>query len=257
MSEESDIHDYEPKPSVRATGSVKREKDEPTTGLEPLSLWLFAGCAIVLILGGSYLGAKSVGFDFAKTGRDIEPFQALDAAGGAVELTPLEAYLLAGKNAYGACAGCHMANGAGNGQIPPLKGSEWPAMGTERFAQIVLNGLNGPIKVAGNSYASNMPGQKGLLGDLAIAQVMTYVRHEFNGETDTVITEEMVAGARARFGDHAGQYTVPDLSGADVMLPGDQPDWMSGAAEGDAAGGEEAAADADANAAGETAAPAN
>ena len=71
MSEDSDNFDYKSKPSVRATGSVAREKADPRAGLEPISLWLFAACAGVLIVGGGYLGAKSAGFDFDKTTADI------------------------------------------------------------------------------------------------------------------------------------------------------------------------------------------
>ena len=100
--------------------------------------------------------------------------------------------------------------------------------GTERFAQIVLNGLIGPISVAGNSYgAQAMLPQKALLNDQKIAQVMTYVRHNFGGVTDMVVTKEMVAEARKRHGDMAGSYNSADLAPADSMLPGGQPDWMN------------------------------
>ena len=260
MSQDSEIHDYEPKPSVRATGSVKREKDEPATGLEPLSLWLFAACAGVLIVGGSYLGAKSVGFDLDKTGSDIQAAERPDIPLVSAEVTPLEKYLAGGKNTYVTCQGCHLANGAGLGQIPPLVNSEWPAKGTERFAQIILKGLHGPIKVAGTSYGQGVMPAQGALSDLEIAQVMTYVRHKFNGVTDMVVTDEMVADARARFGDRAADYTAPELSGADVMLPGEQPAWMSEDADAEAAEGGEQPAEggdtaAEANAA--DAAPAN
>ena len=79
---------------------------------------------------------------------------------------------------------------------------------------------------------------------------MTYVRHQFNDVTDMVVTEEMVADARARFGDQAGAYTVAELSGADVMLPGDQPDWMNPAGEAEGGdGGDAPAEDAGENAA--------
>ena len=214
-------HDYEAKHSVCATGSVKREKDDPRTGLEPLSLWLFAGCASVLILGGSYLGAKSAGFDFNKTGADIADAQKPEGAGASAVKTLLEQYIQAGQNAYITCQGCHQGNGMGLGLIPPLVESEWVSQGTERFAQIILNGLQGPVEVNGKSYGGQaMPAQKGGLKDLQIAQIMTFVRHQFGGATDGVVTKEMVADARSRFGDREGAYTVAELSAADVMLPG-------------------------------------
>ncbi len=225
---ETENRNYESRPSVRATGSVQREKVEPKTGLEPLTLGLFATCALVLVLGGGYVGAKSGGFDFNQTTIDNYKINTPEEIGAVVKKeSPLEQYLIAGKNAYIACQACHQANGQGLGQIPPLVGSEWVTEGTERFAQIILNGLVGPISVGGNSYGAQvMLPQKDMLNDQKIAQVMTYVRHEFGGASDMIVTKEMVVEARKRHGDMAGSYNSADLAPADSMLPGEQPDWM-------------------------------
>ncbi len=72
-----------------------------------------------------------------------------------------------------------------------------------------------------------MPAQKGALNDLRVAQVMTYVRARFAGVSDVIVTKEMVEDARNRHGDRATQYTAGELVGADAMLPGEQPAWMS------------------------------
>jgi hypothetical protein len=72
-----------------------------------------------------------------------------------------------------------------------------------------------------------MPAQKGAINDKQIAQVMTYVRYKFGNITDSVVTKEMAEAARQKFGDNPKQYTASELSGPEVMLEGDQPDWLS------------------------------
>ena len=212
---------------MRSTGSVEREKQDPKTGLEPLSLVLFAICGLSLVLGGGYIGAKAAGFSFGKTMIDHQ-LKSPDVAGGGAEKTELEKYIDAGAAAYVACTGCHQSSGKGLGMIPPLVNSEWVNEGTERFAQIILNGLRGPITVAGDSYgAQEMPAQKVLLKDKQIAQVMTYVRHKFGGVTDIVVTPEMIAEARKKHGERNTPYTAGELAPADAMLPGDQPAWAN------------------------------
>ena len=72
-----------------------------------------------------------------------------------------------------------------------------------------------------------MPAQKGAINDKQVAQVMTYVRYKFGNISDSVVTKEMAELARQKFGDKANQYTASELSAEDVMLEGDQPDWLS------------------------------
>ena len=248
MSEELDNHDYEHKTSVRDHASLRREKEDPKTGLEPITLSLVAICAAALMIGGGYLGAKSGGFDFASTTQSgyVPGKPDIELAGA--ELSELDKYLLGGEAVYKAvCNGCHQVTGGGQGQIPPLVNSEWVNEGTERFAQIILNGMRGPISVNGASYgAQEMPAQKGALNDAQVAQVMSYVRHKFGGVTDIVVTKEMIAGAREKHGAKAGTNTVADLAAADSNLPGEQPEWLN----------PEPAAEAEAPADGADAAPA-
>ncbi len=238
MSQPFENKDYESKPSVRVTGSAKREQTDPKVGLEPLSLGVFGACALAFVVGGGYIGAKSGGFDFETTSAEIVPPGEVPG-GGVIQLSPLDEWLLAGKSAYATCAGCHQGNGMGNNVFPPLVDSEWPSQGTERFAQIILNGMKGSIEVNGKSYLGEMPPHKALFNDKQIAQIMTYVRHEFNGITDGVVTDEMVAHAREQHGSRSTPYTVAELAPADSMLPGEQPAWADpNAAE--AAGDDEA-----------------
>tara|TARA_B100000902_G_scaffold399098_1_gene468420 strand:+ start:3624 stop:4409 length:786 start_codon:yes stop_codon:yes gene_type:complete len=238
MSEQQENRDYDHKSSVREyTPSLdlsSEENPKPSSGQEPFPLWLLVVCVILMIIGGSYVGANSSGFNFTNNHKaGYQPSAPDGLTGKVAELSDFEKYVNGGEAVYKAvCNGCHQATGQGQGQIPPLVDSEWITQGTERFSQIVLNGLTGPITVNGASYgAAVMPAQKGAINDKQIAQVMTYVRYKFGNITDSVVTKEMAEAARQKFGDKPNQYTASELSGPEVMLEGDQPDWMSSETE--------------------------
>lgn len=219
---------------LSAHASARREKSDPETGHEPVTIGAFFLCAIALLAGGSYLGATSGSFDGDHyTVAGYTP-QAPEGAGGpAVEVDPILAWRKAGKQGYATCAGCHQGSGLGTpGVYPPLVGSEFVLNGTERMAQIILNGLSGPITVKGQGFAGEMPAQKALLNDEKIAQIMSYVRYEWGNGIEEIVTKEMVTEARKRHGDHAGPQKFADLASADAMLPGgDAPAPTEAAAE--------------------------
>ena len=234
MSEEKENRDYDHKPSVRGFTSEynvsSEENPKPTSGQEPFPVWLMITCVLLMVIGGASIGSNSGGFNFSNSHQaGYSPSAPSGLTGKAPELSEFEKYVNGGEAVYKAvCNGCHQATGQGQGQIPPLVDSEWVTKGTERFAQIVLNGLSGPITVNGASYgAAVMPAQKGAINDKQVAQVMTYVRYKFGNISDTVVTKEMIEVARQKFGDKPNQYTVSELSGEDVMLEGEQPDWLS------------------------------
>ena len=234
MSEEKENRDYDHKPSVRGFTSEynvsSEENPKPTSGQEPFPVWLMITCVLLMVIGGASIGSNSGGFNFSNSHQaGYSPSAPSGLTGKAPELSEFEKYVNGGEAVYKAvCNGCHQATGQGQGQIPPLVDSEWVTQGTERFAQIVLNGLSGPITVNGASYgAAVMPAQKGAINDKQVAQVMTYVRYKFGNISDSVVTKEMIEVARQKFGDKPNQYTVSELSGEDVMLEGVQPEWIS------------------------------
>ena len=234
MSEEKENRDYDHKPSVRGFTSEynvsSEENPKPTSGQEPFPVWLMITCVLLMVIGGASIGSNSGGFNFSNSHQaGYSPSAPSGLTGKAPELSEFEKYVNGGEAVYKAvCNGCHQATGQGQGQIPPLVDSEWVTQGTERFAQIVLNGLSGPITVNGASYgAAVMPAQKGAINDKQVAQVMTYVRYKFGNISDSVVTKEMIEVARQKFGDKPNQYTVSELSGEDVMLEGVQPEWLS------------------------------
>ncbi|MFN5804189.1 MAG: c-type cytochrome [Opitutia bacterium] len=52
------------------------------------------------------------------------------------------------------CVACHGPDGKGLNGLPPLVGSEWPKGPAERSIKISLNGMTGPVEVAGKAYNS-------------------------------------------------------------------------------------------------------
>jgi glucose/arabinose dehydrogenase/cytochrome c553 len=93
------------------------------------------------------------------------------------------------------CASCHQENGKGdNNRFPPLAGSDWVIGEEERLIDIVLNGLQGEIKVNGKSYNGLMPANNHL-DDHAIASILTYIRMNF-GNTSVPVNALKVTKVR-------------------------------------------------------------
>lgn len=202
--------------------AVSREKSLRENGMEPVSLWMMLGCSIILLVGGSVLG-KSGLFNYDlfpnEYTRAENPFAAPAA------LPPIVYSDLAireGAKVYAKCVGCHGADGAGSAAIPPLAGSEWVTGDTEMFSQIILNGLGGPIDVAGKSYSGNMPSQRqGLGGPKELAFLMTYVRASFGNNASPVSIEQAKAAFKVADSTQ-GQVSVDILNASHAkMLQGE------------------------------------
>ena len=216
--ETADVHEVH--------AAIQREKREPRVGLEPLSVWLIAVWGLALFTGGAYLGRFSGNFsgdslDIAY----IPPKKAGPGPNGPIDekpLTPAER----GKKIFAAnCQTCHQANGQGvPGQYPPLAGSEFTTGGSRRMGMIVLKGLQGPVKVKGQTYGSAVmqPWDK-TLTDQKIADVMTYVRSEW-GNTASPVTAEQIAALRKELASHPESYVEHDILAApDDDIPGGAP----------------------------------
>ena len=98
------------------------------------------------------------------------------------------------------CTNCHQKNGKGDGNLfPPLGGSEWVTGGKymekETAIRVLLNGLEGPVKVKNVPYNSVMP-KHNFLTDDQIAQVLTYIRNNF-GNNSSLVTALEVKKVRA------------------------------------------------------------
>jgi len=111
--------------------------------------------------------------------------------------TTLNKVMLAGKSIYmQRCATCHQANGEGApNMIPPLIRTTYVLGNKTRLVGIVLNGLNGEMKVNGNLYGNEMPSLSDL-SDTDVAAVLTFVRNSF-GNKASAVSAEIVKKARA------------------------------------------------------------
>lgn len=211
---------------VEISASQARENQISETGMEPVSLWVFLASAIVLLIGGGVLGAGGKLFSYSPHPEGYtRPDFASDADTGPTIGPILEALTKRGKNIYAKCSGCHGSTGNGDGnQYPPLAGSEWVSGNTGRLAQIILNGLSGPIDVAGKTYNGNMPAQAPLTA-AELAAVMTYIRNEFNDVGDVVSMEQAASAIKVHEGRPQGAITVKELDADhNQMLEGEAVD---------------------------------
>ena len=111
-----------------------------------------------------------------------------------------------------ACVACHQTSGMGTpGMFPPLAGSEWVnTEGHQRMIRIVLNGLSGPIEVAGAQYNNVMVPWRDTLKDDEIAAVLTFIRSEWGNKGDAVPVEE-VTKVRDATKDRGSPWTADEL----------------------------------------------
>lgn len=97
------------------------------------------------------------------------------------------------------CLPCHQAHG--NGQqflAPPLVGSEWVEQPADKLIALMLDGLTGPISVAGKKYTAPdiqpiMPGFRAIpdVTDEHLAAILTYVRNAWDNGASPVSPEQV------------------------------------------------------------------
>ncbi|MEX1113971.1 MAG: cytochrome c [Akkermansiaceae bacterium] len=204
---------------VREAAACAREKRIVDNGIEPVSLWAFVACGIVLLIAGGILGGGGNLFAYGATFR---PGYVRTPAPGAADTGPvpkmaLAAYSSKGAKIYSAkCGGCHGPDAKGNGSTyPSLAGSAWVNGETDRLAMVILNGLQGPVS-DGKTYGV-MPPQGIGMGPEDLAGIMTYLRNNFGNAVGDVVTTEMakaaieISGARPNAG---GMVTAEELAAA-------------------------------------------
>ena len=79
----------------------------------------------------------------------------------------------------------------GNDRFPPLSGSEWVIGDKMVPINIILNGLEGELQVKGKMYNNKMP-RLHLLPDDIVAQIVIYIRQNFNNNASAVTTEDVL-----------------------------------------------------------------
>jgi mono/diheme cytochrome c family protein len=212
---------------VREAAACAREKRIADNGREPISLWTLVACGVVAVIAGGILGGAGNWFSYATIFRDGYVRTPAPGAGedGPKAKEALAAFIKRGEKIYTAkCNGCHMSDAKGDGaNFPTLVGSTWVTGDTDRFAMIILNGLQGPIS-NGKAYGV-MPSQGSGLSPEDLAGVMTYVRNHFGNATGDVVSVEMAKAAMDISAKRAkvGQPMSAEELNADhaKSLPGD------------------------------------
>jgi len=117
-------------------------------------------------------------------------------------------------NREGFCVTCHQPDGKGlsASQFPPLAKSTWVTGNEERLIKLTLHGLMGPMELMGKTYPGQVPMTPygGMLNDVEMASVLTFVRNTF-GNKASPITPEMVKEVREKTKDKEGFYTPAEL----------------------------------------------
>jgi mono/diheme cytochrome c family protein len=198
---------------------VLREREEPNEGAEPVSLWLITFMGAVLFWGGFYLQRYSGGYHALVYNENASELTAESAKGPAAAV---DLYALGQRTFANTCEKCHQANGQGlTGQYPSLVGSDWVlAAGPARIIRIVLDGLQGPIEVKGQSFNNVMVPWREVFSDQEIAAVLTYVRGQKDwGHNAGPITPAQVAAIREKTKDRSslGSWTAPELQAVPEM----------------------------------------
>ncbi len=182
---------------VREAAACAREKRIVDNGIEPISLWAFVACGVVLLIAGGILGSGGRLFSYGKVFREGYVRTPAPGAGdtGPVPKEALAAYMSKGSKIYSAkCNGCHGSDAKGNGStFPSLVGSTWVTGETQRLAMIILNGLEGPLS-DGKTYGMMPPQGIGMAAE-DLAGIMTYVRNNFGNTTGDVVTIDMAKSA--------------------------------------------------------------
>lgn len=217
-------HDPSDKPSVPVAGEqhrlkdktlqsvhdqLLREKEEPTEGKAREPLVIVAIACILCFWAGIYIANFSGGFspDVYNPEFDLAEFEAQEAQNVTAWDPIKQGEKLFRKN----CQQCHQATGEGvPGVYPPLVGSDWVLGSEDRLIKILLNGMEGPVVVKGNTYNGVMQAFGKKFDDKKLAALLTYVRASWGNEGEAV-TELKVAEIRESVGSRTSAWTADEL----------------------------------------------
>lgn len=151
---------------------------------------------------------------FTWNGDDLSADQRpLDLAGQRLMDTGAELYTAT-------CAACHSSDGNGAiGLAPQLRGSERITNAPEQVVRIILQGLAGPLTVAGEEWNSDMPGMAEQAGfdDEGISGLITYLRRSW-GHSGSPMSPDTVRQIREQTSGRTQQWSAEELSEVPVNL---------------------------------------
>lgn len=104
----------------------------------------------------------------------------------------VQASITRGKKLYDTyCLPCHLADGGGVPRMnPPLVKTVYVLGDKKRLIGIVLNGMDEPLEIDGETY-SNVMAPHEFLKDHEVADVLTYVRNSFGNKASAITAEEV------------------------------------------------------------------
>ena len=192
--------------------AILREPRDPEEGHERVPRWLWTGAVLAIFWGGWYLGRFGGTFGAATHVAFGAPGQAATGAAASAGASTAADPIAAGKLVFATnCAACHQASGRGMpGAFPPLVGSEWVIGSPDVLAHILLNGLQGPVAVAGSTYNGAMPAWRDQLKDEEIAAVLTYVR-QWAPNHAAALSPALVAATRVATASRTTAWTATEL----------------------------------------------
>lgn len=208
---EDEVHDLEPDVEVLHRAIVREPRD-PREGREPVPWWVWAAAALALFWGGWYLGRHGGDFNtrahIAYGTRAPVVAEEAEEMGAAAVIDPVDE----GARIYaGTCQTCHQADGAGlAGAFPPVVGSEWVTGEAKTLVRIILHGIQGPVRVAGEDFDGVMPGWHDQLTDAQVAAVATYIR-QWGVNAAPPVDAETVSEIRQADAARTEPWTVDEL----------------------------------------------
>ncbi len=129
------------------------------------------------------------------------------------------------------CATCHQTNGSGvYGAIPPLANSPFLKASPDVAMHILLNGIDGPIRVGDASFDGHMPDFASILSDAEIVRLITYIRGTFADRHDLLV-ERDVATARLLAGRRGAWQGGEEIAARLDASLGPQPPMKSATRE--------------------------
>ncbi len=165
---------------------LAHENFEPYENFRPIPLTVLMIAIALAIWGGLLLldNSQAVAVGQAQRAEELTSLPALSEQSGA--------QLFEAK-----CATCHQPNGSGvRDAIPPLAQSPFLEASPRVAVNILLHGIDGPLRVGDKTYDGHMPNFSSVLADAEIARLVTHIRAQFAGQRDAV-SPQMVARERA------------------------------------------------------------
>jgi mono/diheme cytochrome c family protein len=194
--------------------AIRREPHDPVEGQERVPWYFTAVIAFALFWGGWYLGRFGGEFGTAThIAYAARQPGIVDAAADQMAAAVSDP-IAAGQGVYNQyCQSCHQASGEGmTGAFPPIVGSDWVTGAPEVVVRILLNGLQGPVDVAGVTYNGAMPAWKDVLKDEEIAAVATYIR-QLGANDAAAVNTSVVAELRKSDASRGGPWRADELRG--------------------------------------------